>query len=221
MSCRLAFRSFRFRFRATCSRTDPGIDNADVDAALREDDLRSFERKTPDRVGKGRYRRVETGDSSVDDRAGAIDARKKCGGEVGAGGGEAAPGGLKNGVARPERHPDPATATGVTFLDIPDPGWKGVAGGNLRTVSRDQHRADLTNPVRTPGGGAKRRRHVGARRRIKFVQVSVLVILPPSPGSDFVLATARSWYAFAATVSEQRELCASFTFGARRDTNEV
>src|SRR5258708_37139204 len=97
MSCRLAFRSLRFRFRATCSRTDPGIDNADVDAALREDDLRSFERKTPDRVGKGRYRRVETGDSRVDDRAGAIDARKKWGGGGGAGGGRGGPGRLQKG----------------------------------------------------------------------------------------------------------------------------
>src|SRR5258708_25207292 len=129
MSCRLAFRSFRFRFRATCSRTDPGIENADVDAALREDDLRSFERKTPDRVGKGRYRRVETGDSSVDDRAGAIDARKKCGGEVGAGGGEAAPGGLKNGVALRVLHPDEATGTGGAFPRFPDPARERGCGG--------------------------------------------------------------------------------------------
>jgi len=96
--------------------------------------LRPFEGRPPDRIGKGRGRRVETFDAAVDDGAGAIDAREKRGGEVRTGGGEAAPGGLENGVAFRMLHPDETAVTFMAFIEVANAGRKGVAGGDLGAV---------------------------------------------------------------------------------------
>ena len=60
------------------------LDDPDLDAALAQNDLGPRERGAPDRIFKGGAGRVEAGDSGIDDRAGAVDAREERRGEASA-----------------------------------------------------------------------------------------------------------------------------------------
>ena len=131
------------------------VDDANADAALAKNDLRSLERGAPDRIVERRRRRVEADDAGFDDRARAVDAREKCGGDMRACCGDSASGGLKDRMALRVLHPDKAAIAGMAFLEIAHAGGKSVAGGDLHAIAGDEDRADLADPVRTIGGGAK------------------------------------------------------------------
>ena len=71
--------------RAVVSAASDGLDNPDLDAAFRQNRLRSLERAAPDRIVEIGRGRVQAGDAGFDDRAGAIDAREEGRGQMGAG----------------------------------------------------------------------------------------------------------------------------------------
>ena len=108
----------RVTARAVVSAASDGLDNPDLDAAFRQNRLRSLERAAPDgivEIGRGR---VQAGDAGVDDGAGAIDAREEGRGEMRAGRRHAPSGRFEDRVALGMLHPDESSVALMALLEV-------------------------------------------------------------------------------------------------------
>jgi hypothetical protein len=101
---------------------------------LLKNDLRSFERRTPNSIVKCWRGGVQTLNSSGDNGARAINTRKECRGHVGSHSRGTESRRFKDRQALGMFHPNEATVTHVTLLNIANPQWKIIASAYFRTI---------------------------------------------------------------------------------------
>ena len=157
--------------RAFVSRASGCLDDPDLDAAFGQNDLRSLERRAPDRIVEIGRGRVQAGDARVDDRSRAIDAWEERSGEMGAGRRHPAPGRCEDRVALGMLHPDESAVAFMALPEVAHAGRKRVAGRDLRSVAGDKDSADSANPVRAQRRCAESCPHFGAARRAVTIHV--------------------------------------------------